>query len=922
MFVSPWLVAVLLSSNPVGANDVVWTAPSRDESGSMPIGNGDLAANVWVDAGGTLSLYLAKSDAWDDNARLLKLGRLRINVEPNPLEDGGPFRQRLDVHDGEIEIELGKESNRVALTVRVDANRPVLVVDCASAQPTTIDVQLDHWRLAPRTVKELTWSDVTFVGWGQPPRMPIVTEADRVVPATQSDRGSYFAWYHRNERSPIPLTFELQGLNALLPSFRDPILHRSFGALVTGSDLVPLGDRGLRSTAPSRDHHLEAWALTRTTETPDEFVAALKLVAGTSDESIDASIAHREWWHAFWNRSWIRLADNGTTPAFPLAANDLPVMIGADEHGENALHGSIESVLVLGRASTEDEIAALAANPGASPADTILRWRAGEPRSIPDSPALDARGGITVAAWIVPEREDPGGGRIVDKCPVGSGQGWMLDTYPGNSLRFIAGGPALTMDARLAPGRRTFVAATYDPRTAQRRLFIDGKKVAESAAAQSPVANIERAYVLQRYMSAAAGRGAAPIKFNGSLFTVGRAGFDDGDPDFRRWGPAYWFQNTRLIYWPMFASGDFDLTDPFFRMYRDALPLVEASYALHHGSKLPSGAAAFYETIYFWGTPDNPSFGWDRTNAQPGEVVNPYIRHYRSGSLELLVMALERYEYTRDEEFFRDTVLPFAQAFLGFYSSFFPRNADGTIRFEPAASLETWHEATDPLPEIAGLRDAIDRLLRVSPALLALAPPDFVANAQRLRASLPPIPLGGADDARVLLPAARFAALSNVENPELYAVFPYRIFGVGKPDIDIAQRTFDARQNRANAGWCQDSIHAAHLGRADEAAAMLTQRVAMKDQKSRFPVFWGPNYDWVPDQDHGSTILMTLQTMLLQCDGDRMLLLPAWPSGWDCDFRLHAPKNTVLEGSVRQGRVVSLQVDPPERVKDVEFLGP
>ncbi|MBX7106997.1 MAG: hypothetical protein K1X57_23200, partial [Gemmataceae bacterium] len=176
-------------------------------------------------------------------------------------------------------------------------------------------------------------------------------------------------------------------------------------------------------------------------------------------------------------------------------------------------------------------------------------------------------------------------------------------------------------------------------------------------------------------------------------------------------------------------------------------------------------------------------------------------------------------------------------------------------------------------------------------------------------------------DGAVLLPAARFASLANIENPELYAIFPYRHFGVGKADLDLARRTFARRANRNNVGWCQDSIQAAYLGLADEAAAMRARRAAVKDAKSRFPAFWGPNYDWVPDQDHGSNVLTTLQSMLLQCEGDRILLLPAWPRGWNCDFRLHAPRDTLLTGSVRDGRLATLIVWPPERLADVEILG-
>jgi hypothetical protein len=46
------------------ANDVKWTSLGRSENDSMPIGNGDLAANVWTEQNGDLVLLVAKSDAW------------------------------------------------------------------------------------------------------------------------------------------------------------------------------------------------------------------------------------------------------------------------------------------------------------------------------------------------------------------------------------------------------------------------------------------------------------------------------------------------------------------------------------------------------------------------------------------------------------------------------------------------------------------------------------------------------------------------------------------------------------------------------------------------------------------------------------------------------------------------------------------
>jgi len=50
-------------------------------------------------------------------------------------------------------------------------------------------------------------------------------------------------------------------------------------------------------------------------------------------------------------------------------------------------------------------------------------------------------------------------------------------------------------------------------------------------------AYVSQMYHLQRFITACAGRGAYPIKFNGSLFTVPPAD-GKGDADYRRWGRA------------------------------------------------------------------------------------------------------------------------------------------------------------------------------------------------------------------------------------------------------------------------------------------------------------------------------------------------------------------------------------------------
>src|SRR5580698_9619194 len=84
------------SGNPfVSVNNVTWTELGRNENDSMPIGNGDLAANVWTERNGDLVLLVAKADAWTELGKLAKLGRIRIQLTPNPFVGAADFKQVL-----------------------------------------------------------------------------------------------------------------------------------------------------------------------------------------------------------------------------------------------------------------------------------------------------------------------------------------------------------------------------------------------------------------------------------------------------------------------------------------------------------------------------------------------------------------------------------------------------------------------------------------------------------------------------------------------------------------------------------------------------------------------------------------------------------------------------------------------------------
>ena len=108
------------------------------------------------------------------------------------------------------------------------------------------------------------------------------------------------------------------------------------------------------------------------------------------------------------------------------------------------------------------------------------------------------------------------------------------------------------------------------------------------------------------------------------------------------------------------------------------------------------------------------------------------------------------------------------------------------------------------------------------------------------------------------------------------------------------------------------------MGLTDDAAKLTLFK--LKDSGRRFPAFWGPGFDWTPDHNWGGSGMIGLQEMLLQTNGKQIYLFPAWPKTWDVHFKLHAPYNTTVEATLKDGKITSLTVLPKERAKDVVVM--
>ena len=708
--------------------NVTWNTLSTTGSmESMPLGNGDITANVWIEKGGDLLMYIGKSDTWSEGTRLLKVGRIRIRLSPNPFMEDAYYSQVLNLYGGEINVSAGERGNKTTLKIWIDANQPVVRVETSSDKPVSVACTTEILRPAPYTLSESRDPLASsFRGLINSPVKPFES-ADILV--SKPDR---VQWYHRNETSFFETILTKQGVPELLKTYSDPYIHRTFGAAIMGKDLNVKNDSTLVSEKPGRKFTISIYPYTAQTNSVSEWDRQLESLFKKADaQKIDISRDnHYAWWDQFWNRSWI---------------------------------------------------------------------------------------------------------------------------------------------------------------------FLSGDKDAEK---------VTQGYLLQRFMMACQSRGEYPAKFNGGNFTFDYKGLNG---DYRYWGPGYWQQNNRLFHWPLIASGDWDLIKPWFDMFMNALSIqtdITKKYYNH-------GGAFFPETLNFFGLFIQDDWGWNNETGKASDTR--WIRYHYSGALEMLTMMLEYYNYSKDEAFVTGYIIPFATQVIRFFNSHWPR-INEIIRFVPANTTEQFWDCVNPVDYIAGLQYTIQQLNKLPVFLVHQDLKDEWNNCLK---SLPPIPMSR--DKTKILPAEEFGQPRNVENPECYVIFPFKLYGLELDNLDIALNTFNARTFIKSRCWSQDPIQAPLLGLTDFAKECITKNANDIDPEVRFPAFWKSQNDYTPDIDNGGAMSIGLQNMLLQNVGNKILVLPAFPASWNVDFKLCAFDNTTVRIKSKGKTISQIDVFPKTRMPDVVY---
>ncbi len=707
------------------AYNVSWTTPSTTGSaGSMPIGNGDITSNVWVEKDGDLMLYLGKSDNWSEGTRMLKTGRVRISILPNPFLTGNSFKQELNLHKGEMNVSAGATGSMIKLKIWVDANHPVIHVEATGDQKFSMKCKTEIMRPLAYTLPSATDPLAhSFLGVRDGVLRP--TESADIVLSGDNVTG----WYHRNTSSLFSTILTNENLGTMVNSFADPYLNRTFGAIVKGDGMIKADDLTLQTSADVSNCSLSIYSYTAQTNTLEEWESQFntKIAETEAIPLATAYTSHGIWWDNFWSRSWV----------------------------------------------------------------------------------------------------------------------------------FITGDAAAT--------------------------------------------SVTQGYLLQRYMMACMSRGKHPVKFNGGSLTFD---YNGKNGDFRQWGPGYWNQNVRHLYWPMMSGGDFDLMMPWFDCYLNMIPIQKAfTQKLYNHD-----GALFPETFNFFGLNILDDWGWGNTD---NKTINPYIRYHYSGALEVISQMLDYYYFTKDPVFLNKYIVPFSTEAIRFFDKHFPKE-NGIIKFYPANALETYWDCTNPTDIVAGLQYVIPKLCSLPENAISS---DLKAEWTNCLNSLPPIAFDA--EALAVKPAEIAGNANNSEDPDCYSIFPYKIYVNGRENIDIGIETYANRKEKKSTCWAPDPIWAALVGMTDNAKQYVTDDSKSLDANVRFPAFWAPRNDYMPDLDNGGAMMTGVQSMLLQNVDSLIRVLPSWPSTWNVDYKLQAFDNTTVR-LISTGQTINqIDVLPSNRLKDV-----
>src|SRR5687767_5008050 len=225
-------IGLQLVAQPKEANDynAIWTTQSKNSSESMPCGGGDIGMNVWVE-GGDVMIYVARSGSFNEDNALMKAGRIRLKLFPNPF-DGKMIKQELRLQQGFVTIDGENNGVKVSVKIWADVFNPVAHFDINANKKINVEASYESWRYQDRIIKARenfgnSWK------WAAPKNN--VYKKDSI-----DFNGNEVLFYHHNADETIfDAIVEQQGMESVKGQLYNPLKKLAFGGSFNGRNFSP-----------------------------------------------------------------------------------------------------------------------------------------------------------------------------------------------------------------------------------------------------------------------------------------------------------------------------------------------------------------------------------------------------------------------------------------------------------------------------------------------------------------------------------------------------------------------------------------------------------------------------------------------------------------------------------------------------------
>ena len=306
--------------------NVRWTTPSVNSADSMPCVGGDMGLNVWVE-NDELLFYVGREGCRDENGSLLKMGRVRIAINPSPFGAKGSFSQELELREGRVEIRAAvPEGNSATIRIWVEVDRPIVHAEIETSEKSSVEATYENWRTElielPNTGKNLHRGQC-LINYDNYPE-PVFVYPDAFRPGDSRIR----FWHQmREEKNVFHHLVRTQQLEPIKDQLIDPCRNLVFGGEMiarswtgTGAKpfvadgettgeyaLTPFKGWSYRSAGKAKKHQVDVVTLIEQAESIDQWHGSLDRKVEDSEKADLAGARETagKWWKDFWARSYL-----------------------------------------------------------------------------------------------------------------------------------------------------------------------------------------------------------------------------------------------------------------------------------------------------------------------------------------------------------------------------------------------------------------------------------------------------------------------------------------------------------------------------------------------------------------------------------------------------------------------------------------